>query len=186
MAHFAQINDSNIVINVTVVANDDAPNEAAGIAFCKALLGNDTNWVQSSYNNNIRHRHASVGMVYDSTNNVFREQQPYPSWILNTSTWEWDAPVALPDDEGFNAETGRTIIYAWVEDSTSWARTVQEGRTEKPYPSWTLNNSTWEWEAPVALPSDQGYDDEDDPTEFVGYDWDEDSTSWTNRTVYTA
>ena len=127
MAHFAQINDSNIVQQVIVVADSDAANEAAGIAFCKSLLGSDTNWVQTSYNNNIRHRYAGIGMKYDSTNDVFYYQQPYPSWVLNTSTWEWEAPVALPDDAGV--------------------------------------------------------DDPDNPTEFVEYTWDEDTTSWTNRTV---
>jgi hypothetical protein len=127
MAHFAQINSDSIVTQVIVVGNEDAPNEAAGIAFCKNLLGADTNWVQTSYNDNIRFRYAGIGMKYDSTNDVFYYPSPYPSWVLNTSTWEWDAPVALPDDAG--------------------------------------------------------YDDVDNPTEYVSYDWDEDTTSWTNRTV---
>ena len=134
MAHFAQINSDNIVTNVIVVNNEDCldsdnnESEAVGIAFCKDLLGADTNWVQTSYNNNLRFRYAGIGMKYDSTNNVFYyPTSPYPSWVLNTSTWVWDAPVALPDDVG--------------------------------------------------------YDDADNPTEIVSYDWDEDSTSWTNRTV---
>jgi hypothetical protein len=127
MAHFAQIDSDSIVTQVIVVGNEDAPNEAAGISFCKDLLGADTNWVQTSYNNNIRFRYAGIGMKYDSTNDVFYYQQPYPSWSLNTSTWDWDAPVAVP--------------------------------------------------------SDAGYDDVDNPTEYVSYDWDEDTTSWTNRTV---
>jgi hypothetical protein len=133
MAHFAQIDENSIVINVIVVSNDDCldsdgSESKLGIAFCKNLLGADTNWVRTSYNNNIRCRYASVGMKYDSTNDVFYDPTaPYPSWVLNTSTWDWDAPVALPDDTGV--------------------------------------------------------DDADNPTEFVEYDWDEDSTSWTNRTV---
>ena len=129
MAHFAQIDSDSIVTQVIVVSNEDAPNEAAGIAFCQNLLGADTNWVQTSYNNNIRFRYAGIGSKYNSANDVFYGQQPYPSWVLNTSTWVWDAPVAMPDDAG--------------------------------------------------------YDDADNPTEFVRYDWDEGSTSWTNRTVVT-
>jgi hypothetical protein len=129
MAYFAQINGSNIVTNVIVVADSDAANEAAGIAFCKALLGADTNWVQTSYSGSIRCRYAGIGYTYDASNNVFYHPQPYPSWTLNTSTWGWDAPVALPDDAGV--------------------------------------------------------DDADDPTEFVSYDWDEASRSWVNRTVET-
>ena len=133
MAHFAKVDDNGIVTSVIVVANSDTADsdgnevEAIGIAFCKSLLGSDTNWVQTSYNNNIRYRYAGVGMKYDSTNDVFYRQQPYPSWVLNTSTWDWEAPVALPDDAGV--------------------------------------------------------DDPDNPTEFVEYTWDEDTTSWTNRTV---
>jgi len=127
MAHFSQIDSNSIVLQVIVVDNSDAPNEAAGIAFCKDLLGADTNWVQTSYNNNIRYRYAGIGMKYDSTNDVFYYQQPYPSWILNTSTWVWDAPVAIPDDDGWDdmENPTQTVDYTWDEDTTSWAnRTV--------------------------------------------------------------
>jgi hypothetical protein len=127
MAHFAEINDSNIVQRVIVVSNSDTPNEAAGIAFCKALLGSDTNWVQTSYHHNIRCRYAAKGMKYDATNDVFYEQQPYASWTLNTSTWEWEAPVALPDDANFDDPGHPTeiITYTWDEDTRSWTnRTV--------------------------------------------------------------
>jgi|TARA_Y100000310_G_scaffold241756_1_gene245813 hypothetical protein len=123
MAHFAEINDSNIVQRVIVVSNSNASNEAAGIAFCKALLGSDTNWVQTSYNDNIRCRFASIGMKYDATNDVFYKQKPYPSWTLNTSTWEWEAPVALPDDAVDNDT--HFVGYTWDEDTRSWTnRTV--------------------------------------------------------------
>ena len=132
MAHFAQIDENNIVQQVIVVSNDDCldfdgSESKLGIPFCKNLIGADTNWVRTSYNGNIRSRYASIGDKYDSTNDVFLSPPPFPSWVLNTSTWDWDAPVALPDDAGI--------------------------------------------------------DDADNPTESVRYDWDEDSTSWTNRTV---
>ena len=127
MAHFAQINDDSIVTNVIVVADSDAPNEAAGIAFCKALLGSDTNWVQTSKTRSIRYRYAGIGMKYDSTHNVFYYQQPYPSWTLNTSRWSWEAPVAMPDDAGYDDVENPTQVveYTWDEDTTSWTnRTV--------------------------------------------------------------
>ena len=133
MAHFAQIDDDSIVANVIVVGNSDTADsdgnevEAIGIAFCKSLLGSDTNWVQTSYNNNIRYRYAGIGMKYDSTNDVFYSLSPYASWILDTSTWGWEAPVALPDDAGVDDPDNPTefVEYTWDEDTTSWAnRTV--------------------------------------------------------------
>jgi hypothetical protein len=127
MAHFAQIDSDNLVTQVIVVADSDSSNEAAGIAFCKALLGSGTNWVQTSYNDNIRHRYAGAGMKYDSTNDVFYDQQPYASWTLNTSTWGWEPPVSVPSDSGYDADDDPTILvsYTWDEDTLSWA-----GRTE--------------------------------------------------------
>ena len=66
-------------------------------------------------------------MKYDSTNDVFCEQQSYASWTLDTSTWDWEAPVALPDDVGPDDAENPTefVEYTWNEDTTSWAnRTV--------------------------------------------------------------
>ena len=137
MAHFAKVDDNGIVTSVIVVANSDTADsdgnevEAIGIAFCKSLLGSDTNWVQTSYNNNIRYRYAGVGMKYDSTNDVFYRQQPYPSWVLNTSTWDWEAPVALPDDAGVDDPDNPTefVEYTWDEDTTSWANRTEVNLT---------------------------------------------------------
>tara|TARA_R110000824_G_scaffold191834_2_gene373587 strand:+ start:362 stop:760 length:399 start_codon:yes stop_codon:yes gene_type:complete len=127
MAHFAQIDSDNTVTQVIVVADSDAPNEAAGIAFCKSILGADSNWVQTKEDGSIRFRYTGIGMRYDSTNDVFYRQQPYGSWSLNTSTWVWEPPVALPDDAGYDDEENATvhIEYTWDEGSTSWTnRTV--------------------------------------------------------------
>ena len=126
MAHFAQIDSDGIVTQVIVVDNSDVPNEAAGIAFCQDLLGADTNWVQTSFNENNRFRYAGHGMKYDSTNDVFYDQQPYPSWVLNTSTWVWEPPVALPDDAGMdNMENPTALIdYSWDENNLVWVKTT--------------------------------------------------------------
>ena len=65
MAHFAKINLDNVVEQVIVVHNNEVPDEATGVAFCKSLFGEDTQWVQTSYNNNFRGRFAGFGMTYD-------------------------------------------------------------------------------------------------------------------------
>ena len=64
MAHFASIKNG-FVDQVIVVNNKEVPDEATGIAFCKSLFGEDTQWVQTSYNANFRGRFAGSGMIYD-------------------------------------------------------------------------------------------------------------------------
>jgi hypothetical protein len=77
MAHFARINDKNIVSDVIVVHNNDCKDsagnesEAVGIVFCKSLFGAHTKWVQTSYNANIRGKYAGIGDIYDEVNDVF-------------------------------------------------------------------------------------------------------------------
>jgi hypothetical protein len=74
MAHFAEIKDG-VVRQVIVVNNEEVPDEATGIAFCKSLFGEDTEWVQTSYNNNFRGRFAGVGMIYDQELDEFCSPQ---------------------------------------------------------------------------------------------------------------
>lgn len=77
MAHFAQLSENNSVLQVIVVNNEVLENkefpesEPIGIAFCKSLFGEHTNWVQTSYNNNFRGTYAGTGMIYDSELNKF-------------------------------------------------------------------------------------------------------------------
>ena len=116
MAHFAQI-DENIVTQVIVVANktiDDLffpDSEPVGVAFCHSLYGVDTNWKQTSYNANFRKNYAGIGYIYDATLDEFIPPKPYPSWLLNTQTCQWEAPIPYPND-GKN--------YRWDEPTQSW------------------------------------------------------------------
>ena len=114
MAHFAQINDDSIVTAVIVVTDSDAPNEAAGIAFCKVLFGSDTNWVQTSETGSIRTRYAGIGMYYDSSRDVFYPTKPYDNWVFNETRKEWEPPVARPSD--YNTST-----HIWNQSSGAWA-----------------------------------------------------------------
>ena len=115
MAHFAQLNEENLVTQVIVVANQDTAdqdgveNEAIGIAFCKELLGG--NWKQTSYNGNIRKNYAGIGYKYDADLDAFIPPQPFASWLLDETTCQWKAPVDMPTDDK---------RYTWNEETTSW------------------------------------------------------------------
>lgn len=121
MAHFAQLNEENIVTQVIVVANEDTMDaegnevEAIGIDFCTNLLGGK--WVQTSYNANIRKNYAGIGFKYDADLDAFIPPQPYPSWVLNEETAQWQAPVPYPDD---------SKPYIWDEDSGAWVAVPEE------------------------------------------------------------
>lgn len=115
MAHFAEIDDNGIVLRVVVVGNADIvgpdgnESEEKGAALCKDLFGG--NWVQTSYNGSFRKRFAGVGFKYDAHNDVFINPAPYASWVLNSSTHEWEAPTPKPND-------GRR--YIWDESLVAW------------------------------------------------------------------
>jgi hypothetical protein len=106
MAHFAKI-ENNIVTQVVVVADE---HEAAGQAFLNSI-GLDGTWVQTSYNGNIRKNFAGIGYSYNQDLDAFIHPQPYPSWVLDEETCQWEAPTPRPADGG---------PYAWNEDSISW------------------------------------------------------------------
>ena len=120
MAHFAQLNEENLVTQVIVVANQDTAdqdgveNEAIGAAFCNNLLGGT--WKQTSYHAKIRKNYAGIGYKYDATLDAFIPPQPYASWILNETTAQWKAPVDYPTD-------GK--VYSWDEATTSWVEVTQ-------------------------------------------------------------
>ena len=121
MAHFAKLNNDNIVIDVQSVHNNTATDEAAGITFLNNLYGTSDTWKQTSYNTKgnihklggtpFRKNYAGIGDTYDQTRDAFIPPKPYSSWTLNETTCLWDAPVAMPDDGKY---------YIWNEDNTNW------------------------------------------------------------------
>ena len=126
MASFAKIGLNNKVIEVLSVHNNElldsngVEQEANGIDFLTKLTGWAI-WKQTSYNTNagvhsfggtpLRKNHASIGMTYDEDKDAFIPKKPYNSWILNETTCQWEAPVALPDTEN---------RYNWNEETTTW------------------------------------------------------------------
>lgn len=117
MAHFAQLDENNIVTQVIVVNNDVVSNlpfpdsEAPGIAFCKSILGKNTVWRQTSYNRNFRKNYASSGYAYDVGRDAFVPPQPFPSWTLDEATCQWMPPIPYPTDDRY---------YEWNEASGDW------------------------------------------------------------------
>ncbi len=124
MAHFAKIGLNGKVIGVHSVHNDvlkDADGveqEVLGINFLTDLYGWSI-WKQTSYNGNIRKNFASVGYTYDEDRDAFIPPKLYASWVLNESTCEWEAPVALPSRDGLDI----TQVFIWNEETKSWDTT---------------------------------------------------------------
>jgi hypothetical protein len=106
MAHWAEIDENNIVTRVTVGDNND-PDE--GYQWIIDNLGGT--WIKTSYNGNIRKNYAGIGYTYDEVRDAFIPPQNFPSWILDENTCQWNPPVEYPSD-------GK--IYLWEEESTSW------------------------------------------------------------------
>ena len=144
MAHFAQLDSNNFVTQVIVVNNSDIIDsngdeiESIGVAFCQKLLGADTNWKKTSYNNNIRGNYAGIGYTYMEnvatlgvgSTDIFIRPQPYPSWTLSTSAAEWIPPAtpgAAPALTTSESDAGK--VYVWNESNynsdpaTAWVLT---------------------------------------------------------------
>lgn len=149
MGHWARIDDNNIVQEVLVIKETELDTGA---------WGDKSKWIKTSFNTingkhfvpkeeqdfadespdqskALRYRFAGIGDVYDATNDVFYQQQPYPSWILNKTTWEWNAPITLnytDDDE----EKG--VWYDWDEDAyqadntKGWVKNTPKQTDDKP------------------------------------------------------
>jgi hypothetical protein len=117
MAHFAKLNDQNVVTDVIVVNNETLNNlpfpdsEPVGVAFLTDWSGGYTNWKQTSYNANFRKNYAGVGFTYDTGLDAFIAPSPFPSWLLNLDTYQWEPPTPYPSDEN---------RYVWGEEAQQW------------------------------------------------------------------
>lgn len=120
MAHFAELNEDNIVTQVIVVSNDDIlddegnESEEVGLNFLEQLFGH-RNWKQTSYNGNFRKNYAGIGYKYDENLDGFIEPQPYPSWNLDNETLKWVPPVPMPKEN-----EGKSILHIWNEENINW------------------------------------------------------------------
>ena len=121
MAHFAKLDENNIVTQVIVVSNDIATSENAGVTFINNLYKTSDTWKQTSYNTvknthslggtPFRKNYACIGYTYDASKDAFIPPKPFNSWVLDETTCWWEPPVAYPSD-------GKE--YVWDEDNTQW------------------------------------------------------------------
>jgi len=137
------LDENNVVTQVIVVSNDDIKDvngnevEEIGVAFCKKLLGADTRWKQTSYNNNFRVRYAGIGYSYNETLDAFISPKPYASWVLNEETADWESPLgAAPELTETQVES--RSFYRWDEDAyqadntTGWVLETPPAPEETP------------------------------------------------------
>lgn len=122
MAYYAKLDANNVVIDVVSVDNsdivDDEGNEveSLGSDLLKGIFGSDTVWVKTSYNNNIRKNFAGIDFTYDYTRDAFIPPKDFPSWVLNETTCQWEAPVSKPsgmhywDEDAYQADN----TQGWV------------------------------------------------------------------------
>lgn len=144
MAHFAELDINNIVLRVIVISNNElldennVESEARGIAFCKSLYGQETIWIQSSYNNKFRGIHAQPGGKYYPDIDKFTPKKPEnnPSFVLDFTKLSWVPPEPEPQD-GYG--------YLWDENLIQWIRTTSKPRPDNDH-LYLWNSTIEEWE----------------------------------------
>jgi hypothetical protein len=150
MAHFAELNSSNEVLQVIVISNEDVDanggdESTQAETFVATIVPyNPTGvaWKQTSYNNNFRKQYAGIGYSYDSSKDKFITPQPYPSWSLGANG-DWQAPVTYPS---VTEISGLGVITSWDEPNLQWlGQTVDlsvDPATTTNY-IWDATNLQW-------------------------------------------
>jgi hypothetical protein len=143
MAHFAELNSSNEVLQVIVISNEDVDanggdESTQAETFVATIVPYGTGgvaWKQTSYNNNFRKQYAGIGYSYDSSKDKFITPQPYPSWSLDSND-DWEAPVTYPTVTEIG---GLPVMVYWDEPNLQWL-----GETYAGDPIVTTN---YQWDA---------------------------------------
>jgi len=121
MGHYAILDANNIVTNVITGRNEDEI--VNGISDWETYYGNQFGLTckRTSYNTYgnqhktggtpFRKNYAEKGYTYDSVNDAFIPPKPFDSWVLNATSFLWEAPIPYPED-GNN--------YIWNEETQNW------------------------------------------------------------------
>ena len=142
MAHFAELNSSNEVLQVIVISNTDVDanggdESAEAETFVATIVPFNPfggAWKQTSYNNNFRKQYAGIGYSYDATKDKFIEPQPYSSWSLDASD-DWKAPVTYPTVTEISSNP---ISITWDEDNQKWT-----GILDSTNYTWDASSLAW-------------------------------------------
>lgn len=111
MSHFARV-ENGIVVSVVVAEQEFIDTGALGHGFVQTSY-NTIGGVHTQGGTPLRGNYAGVGFTYDATNDVFYAPQPFDNWVLNTTSWLWEPPIAMPVDEYF---------YTWNQETTAWVQ----------------------------------------------------------------
>ena len=136
MAHFAELDNNNVVLRVVVVSNDCVPSDEHidGETWCINFFKGGT-WKQTSYNNNFRKQYAGIGFTYDAAKNKFLSPQPFASWSLDSND-DWQAPVTYPTITTYGSNDPLdSYIISWDEAGQKWTAKDRED---------PVNNFNWD------------------------------------------
>jgi len=149
MAHFAEIDNNNVVLRVVVMGNDIPANGGTledndmhidGEKFCIKLFKGGV-WKQTSYNSNFRKQYAGIGSTYDSVKDKFISPQPYASWALDAND-DWQAPVTYPTIKTYGSNDPLdTYSISWDEAGQKW--TAEDREDPKNNFNWDASALAW-------------------------------------------
>ena len=139
MAHFAELDENNIVLRVITFSNDEV-NANGGELSVEAenfvAQRHGGTWKQTSYNDNFRKQYAGIGWTYDASKDIFIRPQPFSSWTLDDNN-DWKAPVEEPNTKVIDADNN-IYFYKWKESSQEWI-----GISTTRYFTWDSNILQW-------------------------------------------
>ena len=149
MAHFAELDSNNTVIQVVVVSNDDVDANGGDYSseaetYVSNLIPYSENgvaWKQTSYNNNRRKQYAGIGLIYDAAKDKFISPKPFDSWTLDSND-DWEAPVTYPNVDEVDSNP---VQILWDETNQKWIGKTYTGddlQTETDY-EWDASGLSW-------------------------------------------
>tara|TARA_R100000655_G_scaffold48817_1_gene86282 strand:+ start:784 stop:1242 length:459 start_codon:yes stop_codon:yes gene_type:complete len=149
MAHFAELDNNNEVIQVIVISNEDVDANGGDYSsqaetFVANLIPHSENgvaWKQTSYNNNQRKQYAGIGLTYDAAKDKFILPKPFASWSLDSND-DWQAPVTYPNVDEVDSNP---VLILWDEDNQKWLGKTYTGenlQTETDY-EWDASGLSW-------------------------------------------